>query len=123
MPRNGRGGRRQGVEGKAYSNRTDLNQGPRVERRHVRTAAESAPATVTQVPGTSPAPPMPNLLGPTRYPDRPVTHGLSSGPGGGPEALMTPTLTPLQKLLRMYRRDPNPDLLELILLATPDEEF
>lgn len=30
------------------------------------------------------------FAGPTRYPDRPVTHGVDIGAGGGPEALSLP---------------------------------
>lgn len=110
-----RGGVRQGVQGTAYANRSDLNEGPRVQRPHVAAAAAAPPPAV--VAGAQ-APAMPNLMGETWYPDRPVTHGMPTGPGAGPEVLGDPVvLTPIEKLRRMYRANPNPDLLELLVLA------
>lgn len=123
MPRSGRGGQRQGVQGKAYSNRTDLNDGPRVQRTHVAAAAEQPMALVTDLPAAGAVPtPMP-AVGPdvpSMYPDRPLTYGMPFGPGAGPEVSQFGVLTPLQKLKRLYRSNPNPDLLELIMLAAPD---
>lgn len=121
MPRSGRGGRRQGVEGKAYSNRTDLVEGPRIERAHVRESAQSAatevPTEVSPAPTIAPAPSV-GLDQGTWYPGRPITHGLATGPGAGPEVLPAqPVVTPLDRLKRMYRANPSPDLLDLILVA------
>lgn len=126
MPRTakggGRGGQRQGVQGKAYSNRTDLNDGPRVQRPHVAAAASEPMATVTDLPGAGAPVPMPRVGPdvPSMYPDRPLTHGMPFGPGAGPEVSQFGVLTPLQKLKRLYAANPNPDLLELIMLASPD---
>lgn len=87
MPRNGRGGARQGRDGVAYSNRSDLNEGPRLDRTDLRQAAETQqPTTGAPAPPLAAPGPPPNLLGPTEN-NRPVTHGLPTGPGAGPEAL------------------------------------
>lgn len=116
MPRTGRGGPRQALEGTAISNRTDLLEQPRLTTPAVREAAAESMATVTALPGGGLQPP--NLTGETWYPDRPVTNGMPGGPGAGPEVLGDPVvLTPVEKLRRMYRVNPNPDLLELLMLA------
>lgn len=87
-----RGGARVGVEGRDYGNRTDLAMNARQAAPHVVSAAAtppemSAPATSATSP-VAPSPgPMPDLSGPSRYPDRPIHHGLSTGPGAGPDAL------------------------------------
>lgn len=117
MPRTGRGGDRQALEGTPISNRTDLLEQPRLTAPHVRDAAAESMATVTALPGAGAGPP-PNLMGESWYPDRPVTHGMPTGPGAGPEALGQPVaLSPVEKLRRMYRANPNPDLLELLMIA------
>lgn len=102
MPRakkENRGGDRQGYQGKAYPNRDDLNNGPRTTRPHVAQAAnggrrdllaevDAMVAADRQQAQPPAAPqPMPDLSGGTRYPDRPITNGLSTGPGAGPEVL------------------------------------
>lgn len=46
----------------------------------------------------------PNLLGGTRNPDQPVTAGLSTGPGPGPEVLMRNT-TPMRRYLERLSAD------------------
>lgn len=80
---------------------------------------QTAPAQPgsTPMPGGAPAGPLVDLDAPSERQWEPVTAGIPSGPGPGPEALGIPTLTPLDKLKRMYRTNPNPDLLELIMLA------
>ena len=99
-----RGGRRQGQAGKAYANRTDLLQ----NRDNGASAAAggivaSAPQQPQQAPQQASAYPedSPNLLDPTNRPDEPVTHGLPSGAGAGPESYAAaPRLAETQALKR-----------------------
>lgn len=78
-----RGGKRQGVPGKGYGNRTDMltnyDQGKD-------TAAAGGMEAPTQEMAPPPVTPddIPNLDTPTAYPERPVTTGLMRGPGEGP---------------------------------------
>lgn len=116
MPRNAkrpgperRGGPRVGVEGRNYGNRTDLAMNARQTAPHVVSAAATAPemsAPVASAAPVAPSPtPMPDLAGPTRYPDRPIHHGLSTGPGAGPEALglgADPNRDRLRRLLPVW---------------------
>jgi hypothetical protein len=41
------------------------------------------------------------LLGPTQRPEEPLTHGLSTGPGGGPEAIQGIRRSPVGDSMRM----------------------
>lgn len=112
--RDNRGGPRQGIVGREYGNRTDLANAPRQVAPQVRAAAQQGAAAAT------PSVPMPQvtpLTAGTQRPDEPVTAGLPFGPGAGPEVLAVPALTPLDRMKRMYRAHPNPDLLELIIIA------
>lgn len=77
-------------------------------------APDPAPVAATSS-TTSPRRRVPSLDDPTERPMEPVTAGLPIGPGAGPEALGT--LTPLDRLRRLYRQNPHPDLLEILLLA------
>lgn len=110
-----RGGKRQGTQGKAYSNRTDLA---------VDYAAGGNPAT-----GGMPTAPtqrgpligvdqVANLGDPTMRPDEPVTSGISLGAGPGPEALgpMPPAPgDPIKELVQaLLLNNPNPDLLRVL---------
>lgn len=115
MPRrrSNRGGPRQGIEGRTYGNRTDLANSPRQQAPQVRAAAQQA--AVEQAP-PRPLPAVTPLTAPSERDFEPVTAGLPFGPGPGPEVLRQP-LTPLDRLKRMYRANPNPDLLELIIAA------
>lgn len=84
-----RGGKRQGQPGVAYGNRTDLltnrdNSGSAAAGGFVPPAQPQAPAA--QPPMAYPED-SPNLLDPTHRPQEPVTTGLPSGAGAGPEAL------------------------------------
>jgi len=90
-----RGGKRQGTPGKAYSNRTDMTS-------NYANAGASA-ASGGQTPPSAPIPqqvrqPDPNqmfpedtpmLLDPTNRPGEPVTSGLPTGAGPGPEQMDT----------------------------------
>src|SRR5690606_13363282 len=115
-----RGGRRQGQQGKAYSNRTDMNQPVRTKKGQEYGEAkrqEEAQEIVTlpQQPPVAPPGTVPGLSDPTSYPDRPVTHGLPLGPGSGPEVLgLDPYDEALSLARELYRRHPYPDLLRMI---------
>lgn len=91
-----RGGRRAGAPGRSYSNRSDLNvnRAPTGGLSVPPTGAGVSSAQPTQPFGApTPAPPAPGSLGtfaPSKYPNQPITHGLPSGPGAGPEALQQP---------------------------------
>lgn len=98
MPR-GRGGKRQGTPGKAYSNRTDLTS-------TYDNAAGSAAAGGMQPSSDTVSQPSvfpedtPMLLDPTQRPQEPITQGLPVGAGAGPEAMtgFDPRVTETQKL-------------------------
>lgn len=139
----GRGGPREGTPGTAYANRSDLNQPVRVApsatygqgvaqqqaQRAVPLPAQ-APAPAAAPSGgpvsSQPGPPLvtPGSLGalnaPSVRPNEPLTAGLPTGAGPGPEALngiattQDPTLATLKGILARY---PNPDLQALILEA------
>lgn len=102
MPRKGRGGRRQGVQGRNYPNRRDLQRSAQPVRAAPsdvygqRVAAERAQQAVPlpQQPGppppgavpAAPIPPdaVPTLGAPSSRPDEPITAGLPFGPGRNP---------------------------------------
>ena len=124
-----RGGRRQGTPGKAYSNRTDLalNRAPQTG---LSTAAAggiappAAPRPAAPPPAAFTTPDMvPDLTDPTARPGEPVTHGLSFGPGGGPEAIgpvpISPTIASIQAA---YQANPTPELRRamMYLAVTPN---
>lgn len=104
-----RGGRRSGTPGRAYGNRSDLNRAPSGGQYGDRAATQ---ARLDAVPITPPAPPPmaqpaqqplqapPPLDRPTDRPMEPITSGLPTGPGPGPEALGLPG-------------GPNPDLANM----------
>jgi hypothetical protein len=115
-----RGGRRSGRPGAQYPNRSDLAAGPRQAAQPVRAApnqpygARGAQEAAQQ---TMPLPQVTPLDAPTERPAEPVTAGLPSGPGPGPEALgaagpgSDDTLTRLKVLFQAH---PNDDLGRLI---------
>lgn len=98
-----RGGRRAGKPGKAYANRTDLagkipvqaapNQaygkaGAQMDaQRQLPMGAAPSPVGSGGGPASAGIPQLPPFDRPTERPDEPLTAGLSSGPGPGPEAL------------------------------------
>ena len=105
MPRTGRCGARQGAEGTAYSNRTDLNvpkmtvpgqeYGMAGQQMQAQSAVPMGSTPMPQMAAPAPAPqaqsvPMPGSLPhleATQRPNEPVTAGLPFGPGPGPEVL------------------------------------
>lgn len=101
-----RGGPRSGKPGGSYSNRSDLQTGPRL----VPAAPQGQPygqagqqlASQSIIPLAPPAPPAPPtpLSAPTSRPDEPIQSGLSLGPGAGPDSI--PALAP---------ESPDPDVL------------
>lgn len=111
------GGPRQGVPGGQYPNRSDMAQAPAAPRGQtygqagqqmqaqsvVPVAGAPTPgggsqASPAQGPAQGPMPgEVPSLQDPSAWGDVPFTDGMSTGPGRGPEALLTAT-------------PPNPDL-------------
>lgn len=120
-----RGGRRQGTPGKAYSNRTDLAQNMAGQQGTVTAAAGGIKAPAAPAPPQSFTTPdmIPSLTDPTARPGEPVTHGLSYGPGGGPEAIgpvpINPTIASIQAA---YLANPTPELRRamMYLAVTPN---
>lgn len=111
MPRKGRG--QSGESGGAYSNRTDLAapqsrpQSVRVPTGQPYGEAQASSESQSQMPlqqeaqvdpfqrvvqaaQQTPFQPI-GLNAPTERPNEPITHGLATGPGGGPEALNSGT--------------------------------
>lgn len=86
--------------------------------------AENERRTQALAPGAQPRParrPPPALLGPTSRPGEPVTAGLPSGPGPGPEALMTAGLEgelTVEVLQRIHRVYPSETIARLIDVAS-----
>lgn len=137
MPRGKRGGARQGEPGKAYPNRTDLNQnrqpvmaasGQPYGARQAQEAAQEAIPLPAAPPVSAPVPPRPQgpapgSLGvfnrPTEFPDEPLTAGMAMGPGAGPEAVsrgvaLNETDQLSAKLRALYAVAPNADVLALL---------
>jgi hypothetical protein len=131
-----RGGARSGKSGKAYGNRTDL-QGvktatglPYGEAKALSDAQRTIPLPNMPAGGPMAAPAaassqMPALPGqqpfmrPTERPNEPVTTGLPTGAGPGPEVLQGPTGGPDEigaQLRALYQQAPNNDLLRLLEL-------
>lgn len=100
-----------------YPNRTDLRQQPiSTVTPHARpgTLPASARGAASQ-PALDPGD-IPSLEDPTLNPGQPVTAGLASGPGPGPNALnVVADENPELSILRhLYAAHPNPDLRRLI---------
>src|SRR5690242_6908610 len=108
----GRGGPRQGTPGQAYPNRSDLNGPGGLPYGQNQQLQQSAQAMAQA--GQVAAPPLP-FNRPTERPDEPVTHGLPSGPGGGPEVLAPAggQDTILNTLRGALLRYPSQDLAQL----------
>lgn len=138
----GRGGHREGQPGKAYSQRKDLiapsaGYGQRAAQERsvaaVPLPAQAPPPAPASGGGAGapaqglpagPPPVQPGGLGPlnapTQRPNQPLTAGLPTGPGPGPEVLgMAPNDTdPVIHVLRgILSRYPNPDIAALLAQA------
>lgn len=112
-----RGGKREGTQGKGYSNRTDLAQNY-APGGNPATGGMEAPRE--QQPLMGPligADQVPNIFDPSTDSD-PVTTGLSLGPGAGPEAIgplpPIPTDPVRQAIQAMMLVSPNPDLIRVL---------
>lgn len=120
-----RGGKREGKPGVAHANRTDLNApkapvmripgqeyGVQAQQVQQQQAVPAPPPGVSAewVPPPAPTP----LHAPTTRPDEPVTQGLESGAGAGPEILGVGN-DPLSKLRAIYDAHPSQELLDLII--------
>lgn len=124
-----RGGRRSGAPGKSYANRSDLNTAMPVkagpsqgygQRAALERAQQQMPVAAPTPPPAPQAPPpvqrrpLTPLTAPTQRPDEPLTAGIASGPGPGPEVLGGPA-DPIEAELRaLYSRFPSEELRELI---------
>lgn len=109
----GRGGRRSGTPGKAYSNRTDLNVMRAPQQGTVTAAAggQGAPAPQPQQQAPMVTPDMVPRLNDPGSGGMPLTDGLMSGPGRGPEALgAMPAPREVQTLQAAYLANPTPEL-------------
>lgn len=102
-----RGGRRSGAPAKAYSQRTDLA----MDRSPTSVAADAPygqgaelQAAQSAVPVGPPPGGVTPLNAPTQRPDEPLTAGLSTGPGPGPEALQAPSAIEGMKVLSQKNR-------------------
>lgn len=64
---------------------------------------------------TTPPPP---ITAPSDRPEEPLTAGLTSGPGAGPEILGTqPGMSPLDQLRGLYGAHPAPEIAAIIAYA------
>lgn len=107
-----RGGRRSGRPGVGYSNRTDLltQRAPQQGQQTAAAGAQAQPAAQFITPDM-----VPKLNDPTARPSEPVTAGLMTGPGPGPEALgYVPPAQIVQKVQAAYLRNPTPELRKAI---------
>lgn len=133
-----RGGKRKGTPGSPYPNRSDLRgpgtpdipktftgqpYGAATQQAQVQGAGPPA-SPQPQAPGATPEGGPPGVpaggLGPfnrpTERPNEPITHGLSTGPGGGPEAVgLNPRNDAVSLQLRaLYSQFPLPEIAELL---------
>lgn len=113
-----RGGARKGTPGKGYSNRTDLltNRQGASEAPFGAASGGVAPQQAQQPTGPQVFPEdIPKLNDPTARPAEPVTAGLWSGPGAGPEAIgYVPPDEVAMKLEAAYLLMPTPELRNVI---------
>lgn len=116
-----RGGSRQGTPGKGYSNRTDLmaNRQPQSGANTAAAAGQVAPPAQgggqEQAPFVDPTTRVPKLDDPSGRPTEPVTTGLFSGPGAGPEAIGPLPPDPVAANIEAaYLAMPTPELRRVI---------
>lgn len=126
-----RGGPRQGATGRPYPNRADMRAqkvqaapGQPYGQRGAQEAAQKVVPLPTQGGGAGPpaaagpAGPAPGSLGdllrPTDRPDEPITTGIASGAGLGPESLPPMGDAVLDQLRALYGQFPYEDIRVLI---------
>lgn len=113
-----RGGKRQGTQGKGYSNRTDLGQDYAPGGNPAAGGMEPQPQQRPLMGPSVGADDVPNIGDPTRRAGEPVTAGLSVGAGPGVEAMgpmPPPPMDPMRQVLQaMLLRGPNPDVTRLL---------
>ena len=135
------GGRRQGRPGRKYPNRSDMRQAPKAVPGQTYGAAKQQLDAQKVIPlPTTPGPsaaapssgaaalagtvggggmPVVPLDAPSTRPNEPITHGLPTGAGGGPEALnLPPQMGEDQNILAtlrgLYQAYPSSDIAGLI---------
>lgn len=132
-----RGGSRQGTPGKSYGNRSDLQAAkaptglPYGEHKQLVDAQHAVPLPNTPPPaapippaGAGPAVALGPFDRPTERPQEPVTTGLPTGPGPGPEVLgpqQAPDLIGAQ-LHAIFQQFPNDDLLRVMALHEQNQQ-
>lgn len=121
-----RGGPRPATPGRLYPNRRDMAAQPArapVEQEYGKAGQQLSSQSVQPVAGapSTPLPGMapgqvPTLTDPSARPDEPVTAGIPSGPGPGPEALHSASFGPqeLSVMRGIFLKYPNDDLRRLI---------
>lgn len=109
MPRKKKSTRPQPQKGQVHGERGQQEQA-------VQEVAQAARSALRGV-----EPPMPQVVpldAPTQRPDEPITSGMATGPGVGPEALRPLSLSEAEQfdiqLRALYHAFPNEDLLGLI---------
>lgn len=117
-----RGGARKGTPGRAYQNRTDLNvaRAPQAGLATAAAGGQTAPPPASP-PGVSLTPPgpvigpdqVPTPTDPSARPDEPITAGLPTGPGDGPEVLVGTQGLPSDV-------GPIGDTIRALMLVSPD---
>jgi hypothetical protein len=114
------GGAREGMQGKSYSNRTDLNMNPQ------KTAPPAPPAPPAAagpqaMPAGAPGQATPgsngSLFRDSANPNEPVTSGLPIGAGPGPPGGVSPGGDSLGVLRAVYQRFPSEGIRLLIEYA------
>ena len=143
MPRSGRGGQRQGTQGTAYGNRTDLNlpistvpnQGygkasaqqaaqrsipmgsSPVSTAPMESSNLSQPSTISQINNRvqNQSPGQFPVFEPTNKPNEPVTAGLPFGPGAGPESLQSPQVVLSKNLMDMALQSGSDEIAKMAL--------
>lgn len=82
-----RGGKREGTPGKGYSNRTDMTSNYNMQSSAIPAAGGMEAPKKQNAPLSVYPEDTPMLLDPTQRPSEPLTAGLSTGAGPGPEVL------------------------------------
>lgn len=114
-----RGGSRQGQPGKTYSNRTDLNTNRAPQTPQVTAAGGPTAPPPQQGPAFMSPDMVPKLDDPTGRPNEPLTTGLSTGPGMGPEAIGgSPPNPAVASVQAAYLANPTPQLRRALMSLT-----